>query len=114
VDQFVGPGVQWQIAGLLAFAGDRQMRDAPPHVSKILDLELTQLLAAQRMIEQRRQDGAVALLLDGFIAGHGQKLASLMVTERRRLAFATLGPRPLDALDRVMGDGVFFAEIFEQ
>jgi hypothetical protein len=43
-----------------------------------LDLELAQLLAAQRMIEQGRQDRAVALLLDGLIAGRGQKLASLM------------------------------------
>ena len=37
-----------------------------------------------------------------------------MIAERRRLAFAAFRPRPLDAFDRVMGDGVFLAEIFEQ
>ena len=37
-----------------------------------------------------------------------------MVAERRRLAFAALGLRPLDAFDRIVGDGVFLAEIFEQ
>ena len=37
-----------------------------------------------------------------------------MITNCRRFAFAALGPGPLDALDGVMGDGVFFAEIFEQ
>ena len=37
-----------------------------------------------------------------------------MVAERRRLAFAAFRLRPLDAFDRVMGDGVLLAEIFEQ
>ena len=37
-----------------------------------------------------------------------------MIAERRRLAFAALGARPLDAFDRVVGDGVLVAEIFEQ
>ena len=32
--------------------------------------------------------------------------AGLVVAERRRLAFTTLGPRPLDASDRIVGDGV--------
>jgi hypothetical protein len=36
-----------------------------------------------------------------------------VVAERRRLAFAALGLGPLDAFDRVMGDGVLVAEIFE-
>ena len=92
MDQFVGPGVQRQIAGLLAFAGDDQVRDPRPHVSKILDLELAQLFTAQRVIEQRRQDRAVALFLDGFSAGCREELAGLMVADRRRLAFAALGP----------------------
>ena len=37
-----------------------------------------------------------------------------MIAERRRLAFAAFRFRPLDAFDRVMGDGVFLAQIFEQ
>ena len=37
-----------------------------------------------------------------------------MIAERRRLAFAAFRLRPLDAFDRVVGDGVLLAEIFEQ
>ena len=52
--------------------------------------------------------GAVSL------PGAHEQLAGLVVAERRRLAFAALGPGPLDAFDRVVGDGVFLAEILEQ
>jgi len=37
------------------------MRHATPPVLRIADLQLAQLLAPQRVIEQRRQDRAVAL-----------------------------------------------------
>ena len=37
-----------------------------------------------------------------------------MIAKRRRLAFAAFRLRPLDAFDRVMGDGVRLAQIFEQ
>jgi hypothetical protein len=37
-----------------------------------------------------------------------------VIAERRRLALAALCLRPFDAFDRVMGDGVLVAEIFEQ
>ena len=90
------------------------MRNAAPRVPEIADPQLAQLLAAQRVIEQRRQDGAVAFFLDGFSAGCCEQLARLMVAERRRLAFAALGSRPFDSFDRIVGDGVFLAEIFEQ
>ena len=43
-----------------------------------------------------------------------EQLARLVIAERRRLAFAAFRLRPLDAFDRVMGDGVLLAEIFEQ
>ena len=96
VDQRVGARMQRQIPRLLALAGDLQMRHAPPRVPEILDLELAQLLAPQRVKEQGRQDGAVALLLDGFFAGQSagrdEQIAGLVVAERRRLAFAALGP----------------------
>ena len=38
----------------------------------------------------------------------------LMIAQRRRFAFAAFRFRPFDALHRVMRDGVFLAEIFEQ
>jgi hypothetical protein len=65
------------------------------------------------VIEQRRQNGAVALLLDGFVTGRGEKFAGLVVADCRRLAFAAFSFGPLDAFDWVVADGVFFAEIFE-
>jgi hypothetical protein len=37
-----------------------------------------------------------------------------MIAQRRRFAFAAFRFRPFDALHRVMRDGVFLAEIFEQ
>ena len=90
------------------------MRHAFARVPKILDLEFAQFLAPQRVEQQRGQDGAIALALDGFFLRRIQQLARLVVADRRRLAFAAFRLRPLDAFDRVMGDGIFLAEIFEQ
>jgi hypothetical protein len=95
-----------QIPGLLALAGDVQMRHAAPCVPEVLDLQLAQLLAPQRVIEKRRQDGAIALLFDGFL-GRSKKLAGLMITDRWRLAFAAFSLGPLDAFDWVVADGIF-------
>ena len=79
------------------------MRHAAPRMAKILHFELAQLLAPQRVIQQRRQDGAVALVLDPVLGRRGQEMAGLVVADRRRFAFAALGPGPLDAFDRIMG-----------
>ena len=54
------------------------------------------------------------LLLMRVVCGRRQQLARLVIAERRRLAFAAFRLRPLDAFDRVVGDGVLLAEIFEQ
>ena len=54
------------------------------------------------------------LLLIVSSCGRLEQLARLVIAERRRLAFAAFRLRPLDAFDRVMGDGVLVAEIFEQ
>ncbi len=54
------------------------------------------------------------LLLIVSSCGRVEQLARLVIAERRRLAFAAFRLRPLDAFDRVMGDGVLLAQIFEQ
>ena len=54
------------------------------------------------------------LLLRLSASGAAEQLARLMIAERRRLAFAAFRFRPRHAFDRVMGHGVFLAEIFEQ
>jgi hypothetical protein len=90
------------------------VRHAFARMPEILDLQLAQLLAAQRVEQQRRKDRAVALALDRVFLRRCEQLARLMIADRRRLAFAAFGPRPLDALDRIVGDGVLLAQIFEQ
>jgi hypothetical protein len=110
VDQSMGARMQRQIARLAALAGDFQVWHAFARVPKILHLQLAQLLATQHVEQQRRQDGAVALALDGVLAGRCEQVARLMIADRRRLAFAAFGLRPLDAFDRVVGDGVLLAQ----
>jgi hypothetical protein len=114
VDQGIGARVQGKVARLLAFAGDFQVRHAPARMSEIPNLELAQLRPPQRVIEERRQDRAIPLVLDGVLTGRAEQFAGLMVAERRRFALTALSPRPLDALDGVMGDGVLLAEVFEK
>jgi hypothetical protein len=69
--------------------------------TEIPHFQLAQLLAAQRVIQQGRQDGAIALVLDRAVGRRGEQVAHLVVTDRRRLGFAALGPGPLDAFDRL-------------
>jgi hypothetical protein len=66
------------------------------------------------VVEQGGQDCAIALVLEAVTTRRGEQFTSLVVTQRRRLSFAALTPWPLDAFDRVMGDGVFLAEVFEK
>ena len=63
---------------------------------------------------KRGENGAIALALDRVVLRRIEELARLVIAERRRLAFAALGLRPLDAFDRIMGDGVLVAQILEQ
>jgi len=72
-------------------------RCGTPRRARVKSLTFSSHSSSQRVIKQGRQDGAVALLLDGFIAGRGEQLTGLMVAQRRRLAFAALGLRALDA-----------------
>ena len=106
VNERMGAGMQRQIARLAAFAGHLEMRHAFARVPEVPHLELAQLLAPQRVEQQRRQDRAVALAASAVVRGRRQQLARLVVAERRRLAFAAFRFRPLDAFDRIMGDGV--------
>jgi hypothetical protein len=43
-----------------------------------------------------------------------EQLARLVISDRRRLAFAALGFRALNAFHRIMDDGILIAEIFKQ
>ena len=106
--------MQRQVARLAALAGHLEMRHTFACVPKVPDLELAELHAPQRVEQQRGENGAIALALNRVVRRRVQQLARLMIAERRRLAFGGFHLRPLDAFDRVMGDGVLVAEIFEQ
>ena len=54
------------------------------------------------------------LLLIVSSCGRFEQVARLIIADRRRLAFAAFRARPFDAFDRVVGDGVLLAQIFEQ
>jgi len=113
VDQRVGSGMDRHVARLLALAGDLEMRHAALRMFKIRHFELAQLFAPQRMVEQRRQNCAVALGFEVFLRGCGEKLASLMIADRRRRACAALRFRPLDPFNRIVGNRVAVAKVFE-
>jgi hypothetical protein len=106
VNERRGARMQRQIPCLAAFARHFEMRHAFARMLGVLDLELAQFLAAQRVEQQRGQDGAVALALDGFLLRRRKQLA--------RLVIAAFSLRPFDTFDRVVGDGVLLVEIFEQ
>jgi hypothetical protein len=90
------------------------MRDAFANVAEVLHLELAQFVASQRVKEQGGENGAIALATDVVGLRGLEELARLMICNRRRLAFAAFRFRPLNAFDRIMGDGVLIAKIFEQ
>jgi hypothetical protein len=113
-DQRIRPGMQRQIPCLATFAGNPEMRHAFPRVPEIPDLELAQFLPPQCVEQQRGQDGPVALALQRVRLRRGQQRACLVIAERPRLAFAAVRLRPLDAFNRVVGDGIFLAETVEQ
>jgi hypothetical protein len=89
------------------------MRHAFARVPEVSDLELAQFLAPQGVEQQRGQDRAITLALDRVGCRRNQQLARLVIAERRRLAFTALRFRPFDTFDRVMGDGIFLAQILE-
>ena len=69
-------------------------------------LQLAQFLAPQRVKQQSRKNGAIALALERIGLRCCQQLACLMIAECRRFAFAAFDFRPLDAFHRIMRDRI--------
>ena len=80
------------VARLFALAGDLQMRHAATFMPEVPDGELAQLLAAERVIEQGGQNGAIAHAFERFLGRRDEQLARLMVGDRRGFAFVALAP----------------------
>jgi predicted PurR-regulated permease PerM len=69
---------------------------------------LAELFASERVVEQRRKDGAVSrFALTVSFCRRREKLAGLVIADGRRGAFAAVGLRSLDAFDRVLVEGFF-------
>ena len=76
--------------------------------------EVTQLVAPQRVVEQDRQDRAVALGFERLPLRRVEQPARLGVGYGRRLALVAINLRPGHAFDRVDRHGVPFAQVFEE
>jgi hypothetical protein len=63
-----------------------------------------EFLAADTLIEQDGQDGAIAYALERILGRRIEELAGLCIAKRRRRTFIGIGGRPLDAVDRVAED----------
>jgi hypothetical protein len=73
-----------------------------------------QLLAANTVIEQGGEDGAIAHALERIDRRRVNQPARLGIAERRRQAFIAIRHWPLHAIDRIAGDGIGLTEVIEQ
>ncbi len=100
-----------QVAQLAALALHRQVRHAPALLAEILHQQFGQFLPAQRVVQQHRRHHPVALAFEDVGGRRIEEQPRLRVTQLPRLAFAGLGLRALDALDRVVRDRVGLAQV---
>ena len=96
---------------LAALALHAQVGNAPALLVEILDQELSELLAAQRVKQQYGEDGPVALALEGAGGRRIQQRPGLRVAECRRLAFERVDGRSFYALNRVVVHGIALAQV---
>src|SRR5579863_8206331 len=105
--------VERNVTGLLAFAGNPQMPDAAALVGEIPDGEFAELLAAESMVEQGGEDGPISNSFQRFLCRGDEQFAGLVVGECRGLSLFGFAPGALHTLYRIVGDGVFVAQILE-
>ena len=98
---------------LVALALDPKMHHSLAALN-IAHPQAAQFLAADAVVEQGGENGAIADALEGVFGRRIEQLARLGVAERRRLTFVAIGHRPLDAVDRIAGHGIVLTEIVEQ
>jgi len=113
LDQLLCRHMHGDEADLAALAVHAEMHHAPAAV-QVTQPQAAELLAADAVIEQGGEDGAIAHALEGVLGRGVEQLAGLSVTERWRGAFIGINRRPLDAIDRITSNSVTLAEIIEQ
>ena len=77
----------------------------------VFDSETTEFLAPEAMVKEGGQDCPVAPALEGIGRRSLQQRPGLDVADHRRFTFARVRSGALHTLDRVVGDGVFLAEV---
>jgi hypothetical protein len=95
-----------------ALAQDAQVGHALA-VLQVAHPQAAQLLAPQPVVQKRRQDGPVALALEGVGRGRFQERAGLAVAQRRGLALVPLRFGALDPAHRVVADRVGLAQVIK-
>src|SRR5581483_5521018 len=110
--QSLGGSVDGHEAHLVALALDPKVHHALSALH-IAHAQPAEFFAADTVIEEGGQNGAIALTLERIFRRRLEQFAHLGVTERRRRAFIAVRRRPLDAIHRIAEDGVALAEIIE-
>jgi hypothetical protein len=113
VDEALRHRVHGNEADFVALAFDLKVHDAAA-VLHVANLEPAQFLAADGVIEQSGEDGAIAHALQGVSRRGFNQLAHMGIAERRRRTFIAIRHRPLHTVNGVAGHGVALAEIIEQ
>ena len=102
------------VAYLVAFAVHTKMQH-PFALLQIAHAQRAEFLAAQPMVEERRQDGAIALAFERRRWRCLEEHAGLLITQGRRQAFVGIEDfGPLHAFDGIVHHGVALAEILEE
>jgi hypothetical protein len=76
--------------------------------------QAAQFLAAQSVVQERRQDGPVPFPFEGVGRGRFQERAGLAVAQGGRLALVPFRFGALDPAHRVVAHGVRLAEVVEE
>ena len=102
-----------RIAELPALAMDCQRHDATT-LYEVFDFQGAEFSAAQAVIEEDSQNGAVPFALEGGGVGGIEQLASLFVGNGRGFALISPFSRSFDAVNGIDNDSVLFAEVLKK
>ena len=106
-------GMNGEVAQLAAFAVDGDGGNATA-LDKVLHAQRTEFGAAQSVVEEDGEDGAIAFAFEGGGIGGGQQRPSLVVGDGRGFALVGSFGRSLDAVGRVDGGGVAGTKVIEE
>ena len=113
MDAFEGRDVGRDVAQLTPLPLHAEMRHSLAQL-QILDPQLGKLLAAQPVVEEGGEDGAIPLALQGVGRGSIEERPSVPVADGRGLPLVGFGAWALDPSHGVVGDGVALAKVVEE